>query len=323
MKLARRGTTRGLVGRGQIAALLLGRVIDVAAWLGCRTPARAAHALAWFGGHLEWATRPRLRSRLAENLAPAIGAAPGDRAVRRLVRRELVNEAYRSADLLWAAGRPDDFLARAEILGIDHLHDALERGRGLLLVGLHLGGWEVATPVPEAVVPVPTSVITADDWIAHAIDHRRRAVGLATVGAGRTLEQLRVLRRGECLLMLGDHALDPRTRTHRVELCGRAARLPAGAVVLARLTQAPILTFDVVPLGPRRWRVVIGAPLDPPAAEDDEVDVLQRLADRWTRVIRAHPDRWSARFPIDWDPPASALGSFEPLQRANSAHRIQ
>ncbi len=283
---------------------MLSGVIDVAVIIGCRIPAWLAHGMAWLGGHLEWAARPRLRARLANNLARAVDAPANGRTVRRLVRREFVNEAHRSADLLWSVGRPDAFLAATKIDGVEHIHDAIARGRGLLLVGLHLGGWEVATPLPGAVVPVATSVITADDWLAWAIDHRRRAVGLTTVRADRTLEELRVLRRGECLLVLGDHALDGRTRTHRVALCGHPARLPAGVVVLSRLSQAPIVTFDVLPLARRRWRAAIGAPIDPPATVGDEPAVLQRLADRWTTVIRAHPDLWAARFAIDWEPSA-------------------
>lgn len=292
-------------GRGHVAATVLGRVIDGAVAIGCRLPCRLAHGLAGFGGHIEWAARRRLRVRLAENLARAVDASAGDRSVRRCVRREIINEAHRSADLLWAIGRPDAFLATTDVVGVDHVRRALGRGRGLLLVGIHLGGWEVATPVPAAVVPVPTTVITADDWLAWAIDHRRRAVGLTTVRADRTIEQLRVLRRGECLLVLGDHALDGRTRTYPVELCGHPAHLPAGVVVLARLAQAPIVTFDVVPVARRQWRVTIGALLDPPADVDDEREVLQHLADRWTAVIRAHPCLWSARFPIAWAAPSA------------------
>jgi lauroyl/myristoyl acyltransferase len=171
----------------------------------------------------------------------------------------------------------------------------------MLLVGIHVGGWEVATPVPAVIVPVPTTVITADDWLAWGIDHVRAAAGLRTIRTDGVMEALRVLRRGECLLLLGDHALDPRTRELRVEFCGTPTRLPSGVVTLARLAGAPIVTFDVLPLGPRRWLVTVGAPIEPPHDRDDEQAVLQELADRWTATVRAHPDQWAARFPIAWE----------------------
>jgi lauroyl/myristoyl acyltransferase len=287
-----------------VPARLLALVIDVAAAVGSRLPARLTHGLAVVGGTLEWLMRPGLRRTLAINLSHAIGAPPDSPTVRRAVRHEIVNEARRSADLLWAIGDRAAFLDSVRVDGADRAASTARRGDGMLLVGTHLGGWEVATPVPAVVVPVPTTVITADDWLAWGIDHVRDAAGLHTIRTDGVLAALRVLRRGECLLLLGDHALDPRTRRLRVEFCGSAAELPAGVVTLARLARSPIVTFDVLPLGPRRWLVTVGEPIEPPATADDEQAVLQTLADRWTATIRAHPEHWSARFPIAWDDPA-------------------
>ena len=64
----------------------------------------------------------------------------------------MVNEAKRSADLLWAIGRPDDFLESTVIQGREHMVDATARGHGVVLVGTHVGGWEVATALPAAVL---------------------------------------------------------------------------------------------------------------------------------------------------------------------------
>jgi lauroyl/myristoyl acyltransferase len=247
-------------------------------------------------GTIEWALRPKLRQRLATNLAHAVAAPVDSSDVRRTVRQEILNEARRSADLLWAVGKPSAFLDTVRVDGAQHVAEAA----GLILAGIHIGGWEVATPIPAVVVPVPTTVITADDWLAWGIDHVRAAAGLRTIRAGRTLEALRVLRRGECLLLLGDHALDPSTRLLPVEFCGNEAHLPTGVVVLSRLARSPIVSFDVLPIGPRRWCVTIGPPIEPPVTSADDRVVLQELADRWTTTVRAHPEQWAARFPIAW-----------------------
>ena len=290
--------------RGRLAGRILARVIDAAAFVGSRLPAPLAHGLAVIGGTIEWAVRPRLRRTLARNLARALGEPPDGRTVRSTVRREIVNEARRSADLLWAIGNRAAFLETVRVEGAQHAAAAAGRGDGMLLVGIHVGGWEVATPVPAVVVPVPTTVITADDWIAWGIDHVRAAAGLRTIRTDGVMEALRVLRGGECLLLLGDHALDERTRELQVEFCGTPTRLPSGVVTLARLAGAPIVTFDVLPLARRRWLVTVGAPIEPPTSRDDEPAVLQQLADRWTATVRAHPDQWAARFPIAWEAPA-------------------
>jgi lauroyl/myristoyl acyltransferase len=283
---------------------VLAKVIDGAAWGGSRLSPRVAHGLATVGGHGEWAARPGKRRALAVNMAHVLGLAPDAPAVRRAVRREIVNEAHRSADLLWALGRPDELLASVVLDGIEHAQRAVEAGKGTILLGLHLGGWEVATAVPHAVLPAPITVITADDWLAWAIEHMRTTVGLRvlyrTAPASRAARRLRS---GEVLLLLGDDGWGRTPRTHVVRFLDAEAALPAGAVAFSRLCQAPIVGFAVVSEGPRRWRALVDPPLEPPARDagaDGEREVLQRLADRWSELIRAHPHQWAASYRIPW-----------------------
>jgi lauroyl/myristoyl acyltransferase len=283
---------------------VLGHVIDGAASVGSRLPVRVAHGLAVTGGHLEWALRPGKRRRLARNLSRAVGAPAASPTTRRLVRQEMVNEARRSADLLWAVGRPDELRDAIEIVGADHAVDAAARGCGVVLAGIHVGGWEIATGVPGAVLKGPTTVLVADDWLAWAIEHVRTAAGLqiayrtaSTIGLGRRL------RRGEALLVLGDDASGGAARRHTVRFCDAWADLPGGTVALARLASAPIVPFTVLPIAPRRWRVTIEAAIEPPdrrRADRSEHVVMQELANRWTSSVRAHPEHWAASFPIAW-----------------------
>jgi lauroyl/myristoyl acyltransferase len=286
---------------------VLARVIDGSVWAGSRLPSPVAHGLAWFGGHVEWAVRPGKRAALAVNLAHAVGGRPDDRAVRRLVRREVVNEARRSADLLWALGRPDAFLDTLDIVGLEHVQKAASRG-GALLVGLHMGGWELATAVPAAVLPVPTTALVADDWLAWAIEGMRAKVGLNVVARTGPVSAVgTLLRRGEAVVVLGDDASGPRPRTHPVRFLDGWAELPSGGVTLARLYDAALVGFTMLPLGPRRWRLLIDEPILPTPEADGDRDaadraVLQQLADRWTALIRAAPEHWSAVFRIRWLP---------------------
>jgi KDO2-lipid IV(A) lauroyltransferase len=291
-------------GRGPLAARVLGLAIEAAVLAGSRLPAPVAHALAVTGGTAEWALRPGKRRRLAVHIGRAVGRPPGDPAVRRLVREELVNEARRSADLLWALGRREEFLARTPVLGLEHVHAALARGNGMILAGIHVGGWEVATAVPRHVVPVPTTAIVADDWLAWAIERMRAAAGLGVLyRSDSMLGAARLLRRGETVLVLGDDAGDGDARGYPVRFAGGVAELPAGMVALARLCGTPIVCFWVLPDGPRRWRVLLDPPVDPPprgSGEAGEHETLQRLADRWTAMIRAHPEHWAANYRIRW-----------------------
>jgi KDO2-lipid IV(A) lauroyltransferase len=290
-------------GKGPLAARVLRTALAAAAAGGSRLPGSVAHRLAAAGGTAEWALRPGKRRRLAENLSHALQQPPEHAAVKELVRREVVNEARRSVDLLWAVGKPDELLRTTVVHGSEHVTTALERGNGILLVSAHVGGWEVATAMPRAIVPVPTTAIVTDDWIAWAVDDVRRRAGLRLLyDTEPAVRAARLLRAGEAVLVLGDYAKDA-MRTHPVRLLDAIAELPAGPVALARFCGTPIVPFAVLPLGPRRWRVELEPPLYPPprkAGREAEQELLQRLADRWTAQLRAHPDQWAAVYPIAW-----------------------
>jgi KDO2-lipid IV(A) lauroyltransferase len=122
--------------------------------------------------------------------------------------------------------------------------------------------------------------------------------------AGRLpLELMRILHRGEALLVLGDDGSRSSARSYPVKLCGETAVMPAGVVSLARVAGAPILPFTVLPLGKRRWLATIEPHLEPPErrhGQSGEQAVLQLLADRWTETLRRHPEHWAASFPVDW-----------------------
>jgi lauroyl/myristoyl acyltransferase len=293
-------------GRGPMAARVLARVIDGAAAVGSRLPVSVAHALAVLGGHVEWCIRTGKRRRLATNLAHAAARDRRSPAVRRLVRREIVNEARRSADLLWAIGRPRAFLDSVEVTGMDRANETVAAGRGLVIAGVHLGGWELAAAIPGEMLTVPTTVIVADNWLAWAMQHVRSRSGMRVVYHAAPTAMARALRRGEAVVVIGDDSWGDRPRLHRVRFCDSTARLPAGIVALAQMTGAAIMPFTIVSVAPRRWRVTMEPPIEPPARHADGaevVDVLQRLADRWTASITAHVDQWAASFAIAWDEP--------------------
>lgn len=289
--------------RGPLAARVLAGVIDASAWAGARLPTGVAHGAAVAGGTCEWAVRPAKRRVLAVNLAHAVGRPPGSREVRRLVRREFVNEAHRSADLLWALGRPVEFLDTVVVEGAEHARRAAAAG-GVILAGIHIGGWEVATAVPRALLGIPTTVIVADDWLAWAIDHMRTSAGLRVMYRTEpAIRAVRLLRRGEALLVLGEDGAGGEPRGLEVRFLDGHALLPGGIVALARISGAPIVPFHVLPSAPRRWRVIVEPAVEAPhraEGAEGERRVLQILADGWSEMIRAHPDQWAASYPIRW-----------------------
>jgi len=290
-------------GQGPFAARVLRGAIVGAGAVAGRLPVGVIEPLSSLGATAEWALRPAKRRRLAENLSHALGLPPEHPEVRALVRREVRNEARRSADFLWALAHPEELRATTRVEGRPHIDAALARGNGVLLVSTHVGGWEVATALPQVVVPVPTTAVVTDDWLAWAVEGLRIRAGLGIMYDSEPVSKaVRLLRDGQALLVLADYA-KPWMRRYPVRLLDAVAELPAGPVVLARLCGTPLVPFSVLPVAPRRWRVEIEPPLDPPArdgGEEAEQAVLQQLADRFSATLRAHAEHWAAVYPMTW-----------------------
>jgi KDO2-lipid IV(A) lauroyltransferase len=290
-------------GQGPLAARALRGAIVGASAVASRLPVGVIEPLATVGSTLEWACRPAKRRRLASNLCHTLGLPPNHPDVKALVRREVRNEALRSADFLWAVARPQELVETTEVAGREHIDAALARGHGVLLVSTHVGGWEVATALPKAIVSVPTTAIVTDDWLAWAVEGLRVRVGLRIMyDSELATKAARLLRDGQAILVVGDYAKDW-MRTYPVRLLDAVAELPAGLASLARLCGSPVVPFSVLPVGPRRWRVEIEPALDPPARDggvDAERALLQELADRWTVTLRANAEHWAAVYPMTW-----------------------
>jgi KDO2-lipid IV(A) lauroyltransferase len=292
--------------QGPFAARVLRAAIVGASVTGGNLPAPVAHRVAAVGATLEWAVRPAKRRRLAENLCHTLGLPPEHPAVRALVRREVRNEAARSADFLWALAHQDELRATTPVGGREHIEAALARGRGILLVSTHVGGWEVATALAKEVVAVPTTAIVTDDWLAWAVEGLRVRAGLGIMYDSEPVSKAaRLLRDGQAILVLGDYAKEG-MRTYPVRLLDAVAELPAGPVALARLCGTPLVPFSVLPDAPRRWHVEVESPLLPPARETGEAGeraLLQELADRWSVTLKAHAEHWAAVYPMTWRAP--------------------
>ena len=309
LRLAPDGKSRPAApfGRGPAAARVLRGAIVGASAVAGRLPARTVRRLTRIGGTIEWVARPGKRRRLAENLAHTLALSPDHPDVGALVRRAVLNEAQRSADFLWALARPYELHATTHIDGEEHIAAALARGNGVLLVSTHVGGWEVATSLAKVFVPVPTTAIVTDDWLAWAVEGLRVRAGLGIMYDSVPMSRAaRLLRDGEAILVLGDYAKEG-MRTYPVRLLDAVAELPAGPVALARLCGTPLVPFSVLPTAPRRWRIEVEPPLWPPersAGEAGERRLLQALADRWTRTLGTNAEHWSAVYPMTWRPAA-------------------
>ncbi len=209
--------------------------------------------------------------------------------------------------------------------GVAAVEAALAQGRGCLLMGAHLGGFEALRLVGRrAPVRVRPMMFRRNSGALTALMDRLEPSLLADVieldGPCAILEAQEAVRRGELVGVLADRAPGGSER-HWVAapFLGSPAPFPAGPFVLAHALGAPVLLFRAVRSG-RRWLVQFEPFADrvvlrrgPDRANDLQITV-SAYASALEWACQAHPYEWFNFYPF-WEPQADA----DLLRRAPAA----
>ena len=227
--------------------------------------------------------------------------------------------------VLLLAGRSTAFDIRTE--GLDDVLSVLARGQGCILLGAHLGSFEVLRTVARH-APVPV-------W---ALMYRRNAGALTplldrlapglydqVLEIGDTASMIRArecVERGEIVGILADRA-PAGHRMVTVPFLGSGAAFPSGPFVLASTLAAPVVLFHAVRTGTRRYVVRFEPFLDRvvlrrASRASDLREVMARYAAAIERGCRAHPFQWFNFFPF-WEPVHDAKPDAAPRPGAAAA----
>lgn len=188
------------------------------------------------------------------------------------------------------------------VSGAEALEAALAARRGCLLLGSHLGSFEVLRVLGETRRGIAVNLLVHE---ANAPAASRWAHSLAPelasriIAPGQPETMLRVrdcLERGEVVAMLGDRALSGERRI-ACDFLGAPAQFPAGTLVAAALLGAPVVTFFCLHRGPRRYDVRFALlaerlPAERPARDAAVARALQEYAAQLAAQARAAPYNW-------------------------------
>jgi KDO2-lipid IV(A) lauroyltransferase len=198
--------------------------------------------------------------------------------------------------------------------GEEVLRQARAGGRGVIVLGMHLGQWDLAL-VALASLGVPITVVMRreDEEASRFAAEARRAAGIRVAHAGddplMTIDLLAALRRNEIVALQGDRPYGPVTAAAR--MFGRVTPLPAGPAELAAASGAPLLPAALVFEGHRRLRLVFGEPLrvERGGAQDGRAALGGGVARAMEAIIRAYPDQWFNFYDVWGGPAATPAGS--------------
>ncbi len=196
-------------------------------------------------------------------------------------------------------GRADRF--RIRVSGLDTLTGALAQGRGCVLLGSHLGSFDVLRAFGrESPVTVKAlmfrGTVGALSTLIEALDPaiRQHVIEIGTPDAIVRVRES--LARGEVVGILADRA--PQTqRFAEAEFLGRTAAFPTGLLRLAASLEVPVVLFYGLRRTDRRYDIVLeafadGVTLDPACREAALARWAQRYAARLEAHCRANPFNW-------------------------------
>ncbi len=252
-------------------------------------PARTARKLGEWGG-LVWYLLGGTRKRMVRRHMRRVSGVGDEGQVRKVFR----SYGRYWAETFWVRPRRLGVLEKGlRIEGLEHLSAAAENGRGAVIVLPHMGNWEAASLAGRqaGIEVVAVAEKLSNPYITSWFTSLRMAFGIRVIlnqrGVMRAAEE--AIRAGGAVCLLSDRDLSG--RGIRTEFFGEETTLPAGPIVLAFRTGAPLIPA-VCYFTPGGHHLVLGAPLVLAGGPDRLSEGTRTYATWLEEGIRRAPEQW-------------------------------
>ncbi|PYL66673.1 MAG: lipid A biosynthesis acyltransferase [Verrucomicrobia bacterium] len=194
--------------------------------------------------------------------------------------------------------------------GKEALHHRMESGKGCILLGSHLGSFEVLRALGVMQRNFPLKVLmdaTHNQNITGFLDALNPVIAGTVIAPDRADTLLTVresLDAGFFVGTLGDRVSSD-VKTSRCQFLGRPAAFPVGPIVLAAMTRCPVILFYGLYRGKNRYEIYFEHFADEITLNRDrraeEIQLwMQRYAERLEHYTRLAPYNWFNFYPF-WD----------------------
>ena len=261
-------------------------------------PRRAGMSLGRGIGGLAYFLATRRRRLALENLSMALGASLSEREIKNTALASFQFLGMNIADFFYLPGLTREGIGHLTTLeGEENLIDALNMGKGGLILSSHLGSWDMLSAglvlrgYPAALITkVSRSEALNRIWMGY-----RQKMGLKLfMGRGTMKESLKHLKSGGIVAFVLDQNARRREGVF-VPFFGREACTITSLALLARRTGAPVIPLYIYRDGDVH-RIVVEKAFLHENLDDAEADLLERtrIYTQWTeKVVRLHPQQWT------------------------------
>ena len=190
--------------------------------------------------------------------------------------------------------------SNVHINNIEYLNEALQKGKGGIIVSAHLGNWEIAGGVlPMLGFPLSVVALAHQDPRVNALFNAQREVfGTMVIQADvvavrRVLEHLH---KNRLVTILADR--DFRNHGIMMDFFGRKTMIPKGAAFFSMRTGAPIIPGFFFHTDDDHFVINVYPPIEPPHLQDGKItdeaarDYIQKYLTIIEDEIRKNPSQW-------------------------------
>jgi KDO2-lipid IV(A) lauroyltransferase len=192
----------------------------------------------------------------------------------------------------------EDILSKAVIKNEEHLHNAIKKHKGVIIISAHLGNWEMACLFARCYLQTPMAVVAKrlrpqiiNRWIVGL----RTRFGVAHLyKEGALSEMTRFLRQGHILGILIDQGIKS-SESVEVNYFGRTVAATPAAAMLAMRCKSPVLPIFCVRETNSRFTIIVEPPLQLKRTRDLRDDLktnTQIMMDAIEKAVRAYPEQW-------------------------------
>lgn len=243
-------------------------------------------------GRLFYTLGKKRRHRAISNLELAMPQL--SEADRHLIAKRVFEHFGRTTtDFLASRNRTQEELqASINVVGISHLHEALARGKGVIMVGGHIGNWERASSwISYNGHPLSVVIRDADQSdVNQLVNSLRTKSGTRIIPRGNAAKPiLERLRANQIVGILSDQNAEDIF----LPFFGHPAGTNLGVGVIHERTNASILPGTCLYIGPNQYELKFYPLLVPQEGYSIKGEGLLRAINFWLEsVITEHPEQW-------------------------------
>ncbi len=240
------------------------------------------------------------RRRIVKNLNRAFGETFASATKKGLAKGVQVHFSRNIQDCLFQLFFPEHVLSLVRVKGIDNLHGALAKGKGVIALGAHIGNFMmVGTRLgidgyPFHVLfrlPPDERIRSFIEQYSNSSFHQRFISSVPRKVAVRRV--LEVLRQNEIVFILADNLKRGRVQTH---FFGQPVRSARGPVSLALRSGAVVLPVNLI----RNYQGGLDLIIDPEIPISRNGNLAADIV-RNTRLITVYLEDLVRRYPDQWN----------------------